>query len=455
MTKITILGSGISGLSLGWFLKQLHGDDIDLQILEKAPRPGGLICSLQKDGFLFELGPHSIRFSGSGEETLNLIQELGLQKELIQADPSSNIRYLYMQNQLQQVPNSLKSMLFSPVAKGLASGFFRDLFAPASINEDESIEEFIKRRFGLQVANNLMDPFISGIYAGDIQKLSIRACFPFLHEWEKKYGSIIKGAFKSRGKKQNAKTGIFSLKMGLQQMITLLAERLQEHLHLSSEIKAISPEKKGALLTLADGSNIFTDHLYSTLPPASLLALFEGPFPELGRLLAEIPSAPIAVVNLGYRCKALNKKGFGYLIPSKENEKILGVIWSSLVFPQQNQQPEETRLTVMIGGARMNTFLEYAESDFLDIALDALERHLGIIKEPDCSHVTIHQKAIPQYLVGHPLRLQAIEAFLVRHLPYLTFHGNGFYGISINDCIQRSKHLSKQSSRVYKKISSL
>src|SRR5262249_33184471 len=149
------------------------------------------------------------------------------------------------------------------------------------------------------------------------------------------------------------KSSLFSLKSGMEELALELSRRLDEHMIYSSEVKTLFCSPGSAKVLLENGTSFEADHIFSAIPSTSLAALFGESHKELHQLLLGIPLASVVVVNFGFHRKVLKKKGFGYLIPSFEQEEILGVVWDSSVFPQQNLLPEETRLTVMIGGVRM------------------------------------------------------------------------------------------------------
>jgi oxygen-dependent protoporphyrinogen oxidase len=452
MKRIIILGAGISGLSLGWFLKRRFGSRISLQILEKSDRPGGWIQTVRKNGFLFEQGPRSCRSKGSGLETLRLIEQLEMQDEIIPADPAAHHRYLLINKKLCKIPSGPISFLCSPLVLTVLPAVFRDLLTPESNLEDESIFDFISRRFSTRIAEKLIDPIVSGIYAGDIRKLSIKSCFPSLHQSEKTSGSVLKGMMVGRKERKHSSTkgaakikgsSLFSLKGGMESITNELANRLEEHIIYSCEAKSIQCSDENAAIVLKNGSALEGDRIFSTIPPFALASLLDEAAVDIKKLLYQIPPVSVAVVNFGFHRKVLKKQGFGYLVPSKEMEKVLGVVWDSSIFPQQNQIPEETRLTVMIGGAHMHNFDDHTEDDFLQIAFNSIEQHLGIKVKPDAVMVKIAKHSIPQYLVGHSERVKKIEAFLSQNIPKLTLHGNSFHGISVNDCIANSKRIEE------------
>ncbi len=432
MKKIVILGAGISGLALAWFFKKRY-EDVQITILEKNSRAGGWIETINKEGFLFELGPRGFRPKGAGIETLHLIEGLGLQEQVIAADPAAHIRYLYRHQTLQKIPNGLRAALMSPLTRSLPFLFCRELFRSKCGKIDPSMYDFIAHRFNQHVAEEFMDPLNSGIYAGDIRKLSMKSCFPAVYDLEQEYGSIIKGMLFKKKKKKDpessfiqkmTKESVVSFKNGMQTLTDTLQEHLQEHTRFNCEVLGVEPG-----FTIQTSAGAFeADYLFSTLPARQVSHLFKLP---------SVEAVSVAVVNLGFR-EVLNiPKGFGYLIPSNEKEKVLGMVWDSHVFPQQNQGAE-TRVTVMIGGAHMLDFQSYEGKDFLQLALEALSKHLGLNSIPDCVHVKIAQEAIPQYHVGHAAKLQELKALLPEKMVLL---GSSYHGVSVNDCIaQASVH---------------
>lgn len=449
--QIVILGGGISGLSLAWYLQEKYKNKAQITILEKSNHVGGWIRSTENQGFLFEQGPRSCRPFGSGVETLALLDQLGLREKIILADPSAQKRYLYRRNELYQIPNNFLDFITKPSLWHHLACFLKELFIPVNNDKEENIREFFVRRFNVEIADDFIDPFISGIFAGDIGNLSLKSCFPQLYEWEKQSGSIIKGALLSKKIKSGEfdksfirnvqRSKLFSLQGGLAVLIEKLAERLSANIKLEAELHSISFHKDRISLELKTGK-IETDYLFSTIPSMNLAPLLQSHDDHLAKALHTIPLAPIATVNVGYKNQILKNKGFGYLIPSKEKEKVLGVLWDSLIFPQNNRHPKETRLTVMIGGSKMKDFSHYSEQEFINFALDALKRQMDIDCVPDAISCHIAHHAIPQYLVGHSDKVAFIEGAAKELSPRFTILGNSFYGVSVNDCIANARKVA-------------
>jgi oxygen-dependent protoporphyrinogen oxidase len=448
---VIILGAGISGLATAWFLKKHFGSRIQITLLEKEARLGGWIQTVQNGDFLFEQGPRSCRTKGSGREMLHLVEGLGLQDQLIAAHSSARQRFIYRKGRLQGLPRKPLEFPFSPVMKGWMGALWLDWTASKSAEEDESVEAFFTRRLGKEWCNRLADPFMSGIYAGDIRKLSMRSCLPLLWQWEGEYGSLLKGAWKHPKKKpastpfvrQWERESLFSFKGGMETVIDALGDQLEGEINLLSEAESIDCRTEGVVIRLAGGKELKADHLISTVP-AQAFASLAAPFNDvLSRNLNALPYATVQVVNLGYRQPVLKRKGFGYLIPSEENDSILGCVWDSSVFPQQNRHPNETRLTVMIGGTRNSAVESYTDKNGLEIALEAMERQLGISAMPDAIQIKFAKQAIPQYAVGHWAWCELIQKQLA-DMPRLTLTGSAFHGVSLNDCVARAQMAVQQ-----------
>lgn len=394
--RIAILGAGISGLSCAWALKKKY-PDASLTIFEKGSRPGGWIKTANHKGSLFEWGPRSLR-SHDADAALALIEEMGLSHELIEASSHAKKRYLLNQGELIQLPTSIWGLFSCPLTRKCLPSLVKDLIAPR-IQSDVSIHEFFSHRFSQRVADYFIDPLLKGIYAGDAKELSMQACFPKIWALPR---SVILGSISFKKKKR----GIVTLKRGMESLIFALADRLQNEIRLNAEIEDFSA----------------FDQVISTLPAHALAKIL--PKSELKELLEKIPFRSVGVVHLGYSKQVNPHEGFGYLIPSQENEKVLGVIFDSSVFPEQGK---ETRLTVMIG----------ENGDLKSLAKEHVKKVLGIQEEPAIIESAWMEDAIPQYPVGFLDDLKKIhkakEAF-----PHLTLSGTSFHGISMNQAIAHS-----------------
>ena len=447
-----ILGAGISGLSLGWFLKQKFKDSIDINILEASDTFGSWIHTEFKDNFLFEQGPRSFRSSGNGAENLALIESLEMQNDVIFADKAAAKRFIYSDGKICHLPFNPLSMLFSKFTPTIIKAIVKDFRAPKSNQDDESIYSFISRRFGVSVAEKIFDPMVAGIYAGDTKQLSIKSCFPWLHHLEKTYGSVFKGFFAERNKKsddkhtpfveESLKKGLFTLKNGVQSLTLKLKQNLNDALHLNTEAISIEFKDGKSIVSTKNHQTFVADKLFVAIPAPIYGSLIEKDYPELAKTLKEIQSTSLCVVNLGFNSKVLKHSGFGYLIPSIEKQYLLGAAFDSCAFPQQNAHLNQTRVTVMIGGSHFKDFEEMTDEQLIEMALDKFAKHTEVKEKPECVMLKRAYQAIPQYTVGHEARLKKIENEQKKIPAKIALLGSGFYGISVNDCIARAKAVS-------------
>ena len=447
MSSIGILGGGITGLALGWFLKKRFGEDVAITIIEKQQHLGGWVRSLTVDGFLFELGPRSCRVK-TGAATLELVRQLGLERELITASSAAHKRHLFIDNTLQALPSGPLSLFVSPLMRGVLPALWREKNVPPGNDLDESIEDFFCRRFGRYITETFVDPLVSGIYAGDIRQLSMKSCFPKIVNWEQRYGSVFKGAWATRKEEQDPlvrqlrRKGLFSFKNGMETLVKALAGQLDARILCGKGASAVTGDSNGVTVTMGNKTLQF-DEVFSTVPAYSLAYLLRSACPEITRVIADMRWTSMAVVNVAYRQSVSKKRGFGYLIPSKEKENILGCVWNASTFPEQ-QPLGGSCFSVMIGGEHMANFEEYSEEQFKDIALAALKTQMNIAVTPDVVHVASAKKSISQYIIGHDARVQYLRERVAEHVPRLKVVGSSYDGIAVNDCVTQAQIAASQ-----------
>jgi protoporphyrinogen/coproporphyrinogen III oxidase len=452
-----IIGAGISGLALGWYLKKFFGDNQTLTILESSERVGGWIRTHQDRGFLFEEGPRSCRTKGTGKDTLQLVEELGIGHELISASPCSQKRFIYFEGVLQAVPDTIWSFLFSPLMKGLLPSLWKEWRTPPSHLEDESVADFIERRLSKEIAEKLIDPLVSGIYAGDIHKLSLRSCFPDMHRLEQEHGSLVHGALVQRMlRKKNRKdnpsdlikthhlTSIFSFKNGMETLVKVLANRLTKEIQLCCPVKQIRCDAEAVLVTLENGRVLKGDRVFLAVSAQVAGRILNHIVPLAAETMAKSSYATVAVVNMGWNKQVLKQEGFGYLVPSSQKQGVLGVVFDSSAFAEQNNQPNQARLTAMIGGMHRPEVDKLSKERLIDIAQSALNHHLGIYSQPEVIRVSIAKQAIPQYEVGHRANLLQMESEVSRASDSRLFLlGSAWRGVAVNDCIAQAKKMAE------------
>jgi oxygen-dependent protoporphyrinogen oxidase len=363
--KILILGGGITGLSAAWHALKKY-PNAHITLLEKEGRLGGWIRTKREGGFLFEQGPRTFQHNRS-PHLLKLLSELNL--PIITSSPQK--RYICHQGRLRSLSSFIPMLLPYLV---------RELFLAPKKGGDESIYDFASRRFSPKIAELFFDPLTLGIYGGDIRKLSIRSCFPFLPKMEEEKGSIVRGMFSAP---RGGASGLFTLKNGMETLIETLEKRLEVDFVLNCPVESI-----GETAVEAGGSTWHADKIINALPL---------PF----------PAQSLYVVNVVFEGDVLLKKGYGYLIPTQEKSSLLGCIFDSSIFPEQSIRGE-TRLTAMV---------RPEEKEPLEAVLSAFAAHLGIRAKPIYSSTFLAKNAIPQFEVG------------------CGFRG----GVSVDACIARSE----------------
>lgn len=440
MHKIAILGAGISGLAIAWYLQKTHGKNISLTIYEKENRPGGWIRSIRSNGYFFECGPRSFRKSDS-EEALCLIKDLELENDLLQADASARQRFLYHQDNLEPLPRSIKAFFTSPLTRHCFWAMLQDLIASKSEDDDESVKAFFKRRFGNAIVEQFIDPLVKGIYAGDVEQLSMQACFPKIWENEQKFRSLIWASMRNCFQKKKQSADLWTLKNGLESIVIAIVEKLQAEIRLNSSVDQIFYAQGKLHISSKDHVEIY-DSVISTLPAFALAKVITDQ--NLQNDLNTIPYASICTINMGFPEMVHSFKGLGYLVPEYEKEDLLGVIFDSCSFPQQNGTANQTRLTVMLGGVHRSHLLKEGIDYCAAIAKKALKKHLQISVNPEYINVSIAENAIPQYPIGFSLNLKKMQHTFAKKYPGLLLLGTSYFGVSVNQSIGKAKQVASE-----------
>ncbi|CCB88300.1 protoporphyrinogen oxidase [Simkania negevensis] len=444
MRNVIILGGGISGLSLRYFLSQKY-PDLNITLIEKENRLGGVIESRQSGGFFFEKGPRTFKASKS-HSLLQLICDLGMEKELLVSEKNAARRFLWKDDRLHAIPTHPLPLLASPLTRKLIPSMMTEWSKEVGA-DDETVHSFAKRRLGVYAAEVFFDPMTLGIYAGDIRKLSMLSCFPSLKELERKHGSITKGLFKRKKKSFTYPEGVrtsclFTLKRGVESLVAQLEEAGKGDIVLNTAVRDVV--FKDGKVSVSDGNHTWEgDHLFCALSAKGAYHLSRTWDEQVTAFFNALEMASLSVVHLGYECRPLKEEGFGYLIPSNEGEKILGVIFDSSVFPQQNHHALETRLTVMMGGAFHPKHHEISKEMRIAQALEGIEKHLGIKALPMYTYATEYVQAIPQFTLGHAQRVADLREFLREKYPQVTLLGNYLDGVSLSDCVEGAKNISQ------------
>jgi oxygen-dependent protoporphyrinogen oxidase len=457
-----VIGAGISGLACAFRLRQLG---IPVLILEVSARAGGVISTVRRNGFVFEAGPQCPRFPKS---VWTLIRELGLQDEFIAGDSRAK-RYILRNGKLHRAPFSAGGLLTTSLVGlnskySLLSEVFRRSHPPA---HEESLAEFVDRKFGAEVLDYLVDPFISTIFFGDPHKMGVHSAFPALVEWEQSCGSVVRGALRAYRAKRDDKTrspveslsandsnpkhgdlhvtdalpSLGSFKEGMGTLVERLAEKLSADIRYGVSVKSVTAgnradkEKPRWQIRLSSGDEIHGDAVVVATPAYAAAPLLVESVPKLSSLLAGIEHAPMDVVSSAFDRKQIRHPldGFGYMVPRREGSHTICTFWNSSLFPSHARNG--TVLMTSFAGRGNDGTLNEMPNDKLPQQVEAENAVvLGITGAPVDRMTWKYSGALPQYNVGHSPRVKEIREAL-SGLQGLLLAGNYLAGRSIGDCV--------------------
>jgi len=458
--NILVIGGGISGLACA---QRLRNDGFAVQLLESGRRFGGVLDTVEKDGFRFDIGPQSFL---ANEAMMALIEELGLGGELLRADPRAP-RYILLGGRLVAAPLGPGSLIRTPLISWRTK--FRLLVEPFGHTQppdgDESIASFIRRKFGDDLLTNLAGPFISGIYAGDPEKLSLASVLPIARTLEEKFGSLIRGAIKMRrqggGGPRPPRPSLCNFRKGTVALIEALAKSLGDAAQRAAPVAAIRPhgpgQPSGLDVTFQDGGatqSLTALAIVFATPAQQAGSLLSNVKPQFPDLLAQIEYAPVAQVAAGYRLSQISRfrasakaaRGFGFLVPRTEGLRLLGTVWSSFLFAERAPETPEkmASFTSFAGGATDPEICSRPEDEIAALMHKELAGVLGISGEPVVQHVARWERALPQYNLGHS-RVVAALGELSAASPGIFLTGNYLAGPSMGACVE---HANKTAGAV-------
>jgi oxygen-dependent protoporphyrinogen oxidase len=452
--KIIIVGAGISGLATGHALLALH-PELEIQIFESESRTGGKVWTDHTTGgYACEWGVNG--FLNNKPKTLELAS--GLSLNAVEGSASANQRFILRKAKLNRLPETPISFLASSLislAGKLRMGM--EPFIGKSREQDESLAEFAKRRLGQEAFEVLIDPMASGVFAGDPSLMSLKSCFPRIHEIETEFGSLIRGMVRLQIKARREGKGkgpgpgpaghLTSFTQGMSELTDTLSSRLGKRIRTNASVSHIEREANRYTVHLRGGESEEADIVVLASPAYAQAEILQYLAPDIALLLNGIKYPPLAVICTGYREQDLSRmpQGFGFLVPSSEKRGILGTIFDSNVFPNRSPQGS-VLLRSMVGGSRAEENARLGDEELTNLVRGEFKSMLGINAEPELIRIYRHNRAIPQYHKGHAKRLEAIDQALEKH-PRLILTGNAFKGVSLNDCIanawQTAIHLLK------------
>ncbi len=460
-TRVVIIGGGISGLATAYFIlnKAMEAEkEIDLYLLEKDSRPGGKFIARREQGYTVEGGPNG--FLDSKPWTMDLVRSLGLENALLPSSESARKRFIFSRGNLVRLPESIPSFIKSPLISvpGKAR-FLGELTArPTSPGTDTTVAEFGRRRLGQEAVDRLLDPMVSGIFAGDPYKMSLRASFPRIADLEEQYGGLFKALVSLALEKKRAKRrgdavvsssgpagpgGVLtSFNGSISDLTDRLAAELGKRMRISSAASSITFDNGSYKITASD-QIYHADAVVLAVPAYAAAGLLADISPRASELIGQIPYSPMAIIGLGYPEHKLGSApdGFGYLIPGVEERRILGALWTSSIFPGHRAPEGKVLLRVMVGGARNRETPGLPDDELMDTVVSELHQTMGISVEPEFSTIFRWERAIPLYTLNHLGRLAEAESDLPEGI-FLS--GNAYRGVGINDCVRESEKTAQK-----------
>ena len=448
MKKVVVIGAGMSGLACAWALRE----KAETVVLEASDRVGGNVITAKQDGFVMDAGPDA--WVTTKPEATALARELGLEGEMIGTRPEFRRVYVAWKSRLHPMPEGVVLGVPTRIAPMVTTPLFSILgkarmglepFVPSKKwdeGEDESIGAFVERRLGREATDRLAAPLLGGIFAGDAQKLSVRAAFPQFVEQEKKYGSLIRAMRASRknghGKPNGKSPGGGSAFLSLRSGMSLFPETLAKGLDVRAKTRAEKITRRGDRWEIATASGpIDCDAIVFAAPPPALAKLLDPLDERAGAIAKDIRCGSSAAVFLGYERGDVEHPldATGFVVPRSSANKIVACTFVSSKW--EGRVPEgRVLLRAFVGGAGRESALDATDAELVATARRELASLMGRLGEPVLSRVFRHVQASPQPEVGHLDRMRSLSE-RVAALPGVHVIGNGYFGTGIPDCIKQ------------------
>lgn len=464
--RIAVLGGGLTGLAAAHRLVELAGqpnNSPDITLFEAGSRLGGLVGTVERDGYLIDTGADSFITNKPG--ALQLCQRLGLADRLQATDAKYRGALILSRGKPLPVPEGFQLLsptamwpvLKSPVLS--MRGKIRmawEYFLTARRNSaDESLASFVRRRFGAEVLDRLVQPLVGGIYTSDPERLSLAATMPRFLEMEREYGGLIRAAYARKSTQQDdttssgARYGLFAgLRGGMQELVNALTQSISTRVSVrcGERIQHIEPlpEASRYRLVLNDGTTEVFDRVIVTMPPARAAEVLSKLDSQLERALLQIELASSVIVVSGHELRQIANplKAFGLVIPHQEQRRILAVSFSSRKFP--NRAPEgKVLLRTFVGGALQPELCDLSDAELVQLVREELQATLGVSGAPEFTIVVRYSHAMPQYTLGHLDRVAEIERLVASH-PGIELAGNAYHGVGVPDAVHSGESAAER-----------
>jgi len=458
MTRIAILGGGISGLSAAYELEQQKraGANVEYVLYEASSRLGGVLQTEHIDGCVVEAGPDS--FISEKPWAADLCRELGLGDQLIGSNDSDRKTYILTRGRLVVMPDGLMFMVPTKLLPTGLSPLFslktklrmsQELFhPPRAVDHDESVAAFVQRHYGAEMVDRLADPLLSGVYGGEAANLSVRAVLPRFAEMERTHGSLGRAMLVARKKMKASPRKppplFTSLRNGMQHLAESVVSRLDPaSLMKNTPAQAVQREAGSWVVSAGLQSDQF-DAVIVALPAAAAANVLRMASPELSGELAAIQYSSSITVGLGYDREVRRSlpPGFGFLVPRSEGKSLLAATFVHNKFPHR-APPDRALLRCFFAGNNAEKVWTLSDDQIIAVVRNELQQIIGLRADPLLARVYKWKSAMAQYGVGHLDRLDRIEKLRAQS-PGLTLAGNAYRGIGVPDCVRSGREAAKQ-----------
>lgn len=450
--KIVIVGGGITGLSAAYYLqKEVKENNLpyEVKLVEASERLGGKVKTVKQDGYTIERGPDS--FLSRKQPAVKLTEELGMGDQLVRNGTGQS--YILVKNKLHKMPSGaymgiptsvrpfLFSRIFSPIGK-FRAGF--DFILPKGKEvKDQSLGGFFRRRFGNELVDNLIEPLLSGIYAGSLDEMSMMATFPNFYQVEQDHRSMIKGLQKTMPEKKRStgkKPGMFfSFINGFESMINKLEEKLGDDvISRNTAVDHVEKKDHGYHLLLSNGEVYKADAVVMATPHYTLPKIFSQY--DLFEPFHDIPATSVANVALAFDKSAIKKdvNGTGFVVSRTSDFRITACTWTHKKWP--NSTPDgKVLLRCYVGRPDDQSVVHLSDEEITEIVLNDLNKIMNITQKPEFSVITRWKNAMPQYTVGHKERIAGVRGRMGDELPGVFLAGSSYEGIGVPDCIEQGE----------------
>ena len=454
--KVVIIGGGITGLSAAFYMQKEareKGLSLDVLLVEASNRLGGKIQTVRRDGFVIERGPDSflIRKKSMGI----LAKDVGVEGELVKN--ATGQAYIFINGELHPIPGGsvmgiptelgpfLKTGLFSMAGKLRAAGDF--VLPRTPVEGDQSLGKFFRRRLGGEVVENLIEPLLSGVYAGDIDHMSLKSTYPQFSEVEKKHRSLILGMKKTAPKSNpnKKKEGAFhTFRNGLETLVEAIEDKLDPDTVLKGvRLESITRVGEKNLLELNNGQKIEADAVIMTTGHAVTSSVFapHGLLQDLG----EIPTTSVATVALAFPEESIvqDKEGTGFLVSRSSDYSITACTWTHRKWPTSTPKGK-VLIRAFVGRVGDEAIVDLPDAEIERIVLADLGDLIDIKSKPDFSVITRWKEDRPQYRVGHKQRIESAREELKEKFPQVKLAGASYEGVGLPDCVDQGKAAVKE-----------